>query len=399
MRLGCQFFGLLVAAWPVCTAAAQGQTPCHYTMTEIPNPPGWITRPAGINNLGHVAGFLVGAGDFYRAFFWSPGTGTVILPLPPGHNDMGCAGLNDFDQIVGYAATPQGVRSGYIYDFHASVFTLIAPPSWAHWVEPAAINNTGMVAGTVSDTVTGPVHAFRWHAGVMTDLGTDPAFSRTSQATDINESGLVVGHADTFPINYRHAFRFDESVAWLPEPPEIPRGSFANGISDSGFVAGRGAYPGAHGDGLIWLPWGTIRVEAPESATFPIAVFSDINSSGRAVGTMYFSSGIFAVAWQGGVTVPLQDLIFPQPTGRVDATKGINESGQIAATISNRGAVLTPRWLAGDLTGDCHVSIDDLLLVLSNFGRPRGTYPLGDVDLNGEVGLPDLAIILAQWGG
>ena len=60
--------------------------------------------------------------------------------------------------------------------------------------------------------------------------------------------------------------------------------------------------------------------------------------------------------------------------------------------------VLTPHWLPGDLTGDCHVTLDDLAIVLTNFGLPVGAFPMGDVDGDGAVNLTDLAIVLSHWG-
>src|SRR5262245_11972727 len=76
-----------VPAWSLAVLAARpagAGEPCYYTWVPIPNPPGWIAAGGAINNLGHVAGALVNTGDYYRAFVWTPETGTVVLPLPPG---------------------------------------------------------------------------------------------------------------------------------------------------------------------------------------------------------------------------------------------------------------------------------------------------------------------------
>jgi hypothetical protein len=76
----------------------------------------------------------------------------------------------------------------------------------------------------------------------------------------------------------------------------------------------------------------------------------------------------------------------------------INGRGEVSITISGGTVVLSPHWLPGDLTGDCHVDLNDLLLLLSNFGSPQGSFPRGDVDLDGDVDLTDVTALLSHWG-
>ena len=114
-----------------------------------------------------------------------------------------------------------------------------------------------------------------------------------------------------------------------------------------------------------------------------------MNDAGRAVG----NSGLTRlIAWQRGVVTHLNPLVLPSaPPNLHDAH--INASGQIlvsSASAQPGSIVLSPVWISGDLTGDCAVDLADLLLVLSNFGSPQGTYPRGDVDVDGDVDLVDL---------
>lgn len=81
----------------------------------------------------------------------------------------------------------------------------------------------------------------------------------------------------------------------------------------------------------------------------------------------------------------------------MSAARCINNAGQIFVSAGGP-RVLTPVWLPGDVTGDCHVSVEDLILVLSNFGLPIGSYPQGDVNNDGTVDLNDLTVLLANWG-
>jgi hypothetical protein len=77
----------------------------------------------------------------------------------------------------------------------------------------------------------------------------------------------------------------------------------------------------------------------------------------------------------------------------------INDYGQIVCRSGLAGTVvLTPVWKRGDLTGDCAVALDDLLLVLQNFGAAGDSPPRGDVDLNRVVDLSDLTLLLNKLG-
>lgn len=58
-----------------------------------------------------------------------------------------------------------------------------------------------------------------------------------------------------------------------------------------------------------------------------------------------------------------------------------------------------PATCPGDLDGDNQVSLTDLAILLSNFGRTSGVDDsFGDIDLDGDVDLTDLAQLLARFG-
>lgn len=60
--------------------------------------------------------------------------------------------------------------------------------------------------------------------------------------------------------------------------------------------------------------------------------------------------------------------------------------------------MLAPISAIGDLTGDCQVSIGDLVILLGEFGRAQGTFPRADLDLDGDVDLSDLTVLLSNLG-
>src|SRR5262245_35766186 len=99
--------GLLVLSGASMTAHAQ----CHYTYTTIPNPPGdrWCLGTA-INNQGYVVGLIASGADTYSSFIWTPESGTVQLPMPPGVQDMRVHDINDHGHVVGEMSLGQGLQ-------------------------------------------------------------------------------------------------------------------------------------------------------------------------------------------------------------------------------------------------------------------------------------------------
>ena len=69
--------------------------------------------------------------------------------------------------------------------------------------EALGINNRGQVVG-YSSTASGPLHAFLWEKGTMTDLG---VLLGGSIAYGINNSGQIVGYGYTSD-GAAHAFLF-----------------------------------------------------------------------------------------------------------------------------------------------------------------------------------------------
>ena len=60
---------------------------------------------------------------------------------------------------------------------------------------------------------------------------------------------------------------------------------------------------------------------------------------------------------------------------------------------------LSPTPVPGDVTGDGHVTLPDLSLLLSNFGKSGQTRSTGDVTgADGKVDLTDLSLLLSRFG-
>lgn len=371
-------------------AAAQ----CYYTYTQVPNPPGnppQFTAGKAINNLGHVAGRYSTGGDTARAFFWSPETGTYLLPFPPGINDMVAEGINDLDQVCGQMTGPTPPYwHGFFWDRASGAYSIIDLPPAATQIKILSINSANHAVVTAVNNINGANQLFIWQDGVLHPLVPDIDGTSTL-GNAISESDVIAGY--TYVGSSQHAFDWmeDSGVRWLIEPSGVQSTS-VDDINNNGLIAGRGAGAGIE-MGLIWTPGVLEMVPPPSSDT--LAILAGVNDAGRCVG-YYYPIHPLAIVWQSGTVTDLMSLTPNSP--HFTSTAGINNGGQIIVGGGSGTGVLTPVWLPGDLTGDCRVTIDDLLLVLSNFGMPQGTFPRGDVDLDGEVRLADLAIVLAHWG-
>ena len=375
------------------TASAQ----CYYTYESIPKPPGWLANPANsLNNLGQVAGTLVGAGDNERVYTWSAETGTVMLPLPPGIISMESAYMNDAGVVAGAmtGAAPNYRHSMYLKT--GATYTTIPLPSWANTVFVRGITNEGRVYGTINNNGTGPSHPFIWFNGQWNDVGSLVA-GYISEGEGLSATGRLVGTAYTVVngASFTRAFELSGANSALLPPGELRGG--ASDCNNNGLTTGWvSATVAANSSGAIWRGTASPIVTPPPTGVSGLG-WSAINDAGRAVGGYGYETRR-GIVWQAGQVSVLKDLVLPPITWRISNAYAINQSGQVIAETDQGSILLTPHWLPGDLTGDCHVTLDDLVLVLMNFGMPVGSYSMGDADLDGSVDLTDLAVVLIHWG-
>jgi large repetitive protein len=207
--------------------------------------------------------------------------------------------------------------------------------------EANAINASGEVAGSSTQTADGALHAFSWQDGVMTDLGT--LGGTVSHGYGINDAGQVVGPALPPGSGNYHAFLSSSGNmtdlgtlgAW---------DSVAHDINNSGQVVGwRGDYP-TWLRGWIWQN-GVMTDLDPLPGNPENSEAGGINDSGQVVGySSHFDESFYdyvtmATLWTNGVPQYLGSL----PDSPNSNAFGLNDSGQVVGwsgdSISNHACL------------------------------------------------------------
>lgn len=222
---------------------------------------GSFTTGYALNNAGTVAGWGQASSGGQQAFVSGTG-GFESLPLGAGTESY-AYGINSAGTAVGNTyiggnshgtiwtsagATDLGANtyatainnSGEVVGSNGSAFVVVngqledlAMPSNMNWSSAYGINDAGVVVGD-GRLANGTFRGVIWNAdGTVTMLGTLGGSS--SQATDVNNSGEVVGFA-SLASGYQHAFSVIGGT--MIDLGTLGGSSYAYGVNASGEVVG-----------------------------------------------------------------------------------------------------------------------------------------------------------------
>ncbi len=255
------------------------------TYTDIRYPGSTMTIANSINTAGDIVGQYSDPNGKQHGFLLSGGTYTSFDA--PGAVATIAYGINDSDQIVGI----DGLGNGFLYDPALQTFTTLDYTLQGYPTFPAAINNAGVIVGSVGDPSNGDYFAFELSNGVYTAI-TVPN-SNEVFASAIDNSGEILGNY--VPINGGCCDAFLDSEGKLRkfEITAVPS-ALPIGINDIGAVVGY--YFNTRGDQLGFLfASGKFQALSFPRATSTYA--AAINNSGIAVGYYVSNRGAFGFRW------------------------------------------------------------------------------------------------------
>jgi probable HAF family extracellular repeat protein len=202
-----------------------------------------------INNLGHIVGRAQGDENGFQAFTYF---GTfAAAPMIIARD------INDSDQYVGSTAYTW-VQNNYAHEVpHASMVSGGVQTDLGNLgggqftaTEAYGINSAGQVTGysTMADRT---IHAFRYSAGVMSDLGTIAPYY--TYGVSINSNGDVAGNLETYVGGQVDGFLCSHGALVSLTDLLGPRGADwsqmqVTRMNDAGWIVGYGTINGAtHG--------------------------------------------------------------------------------------------------------------------------------------------------------
>jgi len=297
----------LIAILPLL--ASKSVASPSYTITDL-----GLGAAYGINESGQVAGWA-GISSF-QAFSYLNGVRT-IFGGSFGHSTSRAWGINESGVIAGSIS---GSVNGDAFRWQNGSGTLIP------LIDGFGINDAGAIVG---DRINGSiVNAAIWADGKITDFGGD--FTR---ALDINNAGQVVGIA-------RDAYGFDNAFVWndgtlttLSSADSRPQD-----INELGQIVGRNKLANGLKHATLWQSGQTIDIDTLN--TFDSEAYA-INDAGTIVG---FAGRAFI--YQNGQMQLLNDLVPANSGWDLNTALDINNAGLIVGSGEFQGGthafLLTP---------------------------------------------------------
>jgi probable HAF family extracellular repeat protein len=255
-------------------------------MTDLGTLGGNHSQGVAISDAGHVAGRSQISTTKYHATLWAGGTTTDLTPS----SDYAVAyAVNDRGEVVGSIDNWKG------FHWQSGGLTMLGDlgGGCSHAND---INDTGHIVGASCTPQVNQPHATLWHNGAIIDLGLVPGME-DSGATAINMVGQIVGSSgfmdkDTYEITSKAFLYENGAMSVLPVPSAE---AYASDINDSGVVVGtmRAAGGSSNWHAYIYVDGVATNLNSliPAGSGLHLAFGTAINNAGQIVGTAVDARG------------------------------------------------------------------------------------------------------------
>jgi hypothetical protein len=363
--------------------------------TDICAQGGWAHGRA-INSHGTIVGDAGCGPGASRAFVWRMNAPFQLIPTPPGTVYSWAWAINDEGWVAGHLDGGSASGNAFVWHEQTGEFHLIPSPFGSGTVSPYAINSHGVIVGTIH--VTGEpgvtlLQGFQWHDGVLTRLEELHEFGgRVHIPVDINNEGTILGYFPAGDGGNTYARPFLIQGGELLEFEPFPKGW-------------NGTVPGAllHDAVFVTESWNN-----PDMPNVRVAAFGDTSGHLHQVHTselfrrmVLFSGNVFGDAVGARITMDGTTEAIVVRHGELHVlwslVLGAPLSGSPRAISSNGHVTGGPYHIVpapppvGDLSRSCRRDLDDLPLLLGQWGTGHGP---ADLNGDGRVDLDDLLILL-----
>ncbi|MBN1365538.1 MAG: alpha/beta fold hydrolase [Syntrophaceae bacterium] len=300
------------------------------SMTPLVDLNGKSSSASLINDSGQIVGYYDNHG-----FFWYDGNLEILDDILDGY--LSINEINNLGQVVGTSFDNDYLESrAFLWQNGTmqNLGTLGGRFSFAN-----SINNYGTIVGSSTITIAEDAergHAVIWQNGQIFALQEFPheEFYFGSSASDINNLGIIVGHAD--PVNQIDVFQLSMwqqgDIFNLNFPEYVFRNTKLYKINENNEILVSLYNPSRSylwKDGL-WLNIGSLGGNYTHS--------TDINDRGQIIGSSsVVSEEIHAFLWQNGQMIDLNDLIDPNSNWILQNASAINNNGHIVGTGIHNG--------------------------------------------------------------
>jgi probable HAF family extracellular repeat protein len=256
-----------------------------------------VAIPRAVNDSGQVVG---GEGD--HGFSWTRSGGMVDIGSLDESGPTAAEAVNDSGQVVGRSG-----RYAFSWTTEGGMVNLGALPGRTGG-DAHAVSDSGQVVGYSGTGGSGDPHAFSWTSSDgMVDLGALPSEHPSSDATAVNDNGVVAGSSavgeDLYPYlpgstTGSHAFSWTAAGGMV----DLQTGGYYGGataVNDAGQVVGYSQ--GNHGFGHQGFSWtatdGMRLLQSLPGAVWDADAALDVNRFGQVAGWSDSADGGHAVIW------------------------------------------------------------------------------------------------------